>query len=188
MPPTSEIYFFTVLEARGPKSGWLYSWVLVRALFLACRWPCSYCILTWQRLGRAPIFSLINMLINPIRKTPRLSPQQILNVLSYVWLFVTPWTAASRAPLCMGFPTQEYWSGLPFPFPGIFLTHGSKLMSLTSPALAGRFFSTAPLEKPPVTSSNTQYVSFHYQIPSHCRVGVQLHWIWIWLDAWTLSS
>ena len=56
MPPTSEIYFFTVLEAGGPKSGWLYSWVLVRALFLACRWPCSYCILTWQRWGELPSF------------------------------------------------------------------------------------------------------------------------------------
>ena len=25
----------------------------------------------------------------------------------------------------MGFPRQEYWSGLPFPTPGIFLTQGS---------------------------------------------------------------
>ena len=29
--------------------------------------------------------------------------------------FVTPWTAASQAPLSMGFSRQEYWSGLPFP-------------------------------------------------------------------------
>ena len=32
--------------------------------------------------------------------------------------FVTPWTAARQAPLSMGFPRQEYWSGLPFPSPG----------------------------------------------------------------------
>ena len=32
--------------------------------------------------------------------------------------FVTPWTAACQAPLSMGFPGQEYWSGLPFPSPG----------------------------------------------------------------------
>ena len=25
----------------------------------------------------------------------------------------------------MGFPRQEYWSGLPFPFQGIFLTQGA---------------------------------------------------------------
>ena len=27
----------------------------------------------------------------------------------------TPWTVACQAPLSMGFPRQEYWSGLPFP-------------------------------------------------------------------------
>ena len=34
--------------------------------------------------------------------------------LSRVWLFATPWTVAYQAPLPMGFPRQEYWSGLPF--------------------------------------------------------------------------
>ena len=32
--------------------------------------------------------------------------------------FVTPWTVAHQAPLSMGFPRQEYWSGLPFLPPG----------------------------------------------------------------------
>ena len=32
--------------------------------------------------------------------------------------FATPWTVAHRAPLSMGFSSQEYWSGLPFPSPG----------------------------------------------------------------------
>ena len=32
--------------------------------------------------------------------------------------FVTPWTVAHQAPLFMGFPRQECWSGLPFPSPG----------------------------------------------------------------------
>ena len=27
---------------------------------------------------------------------------------------VTPWTIAHQASLSMGFPRQEYWSGLPF--------------------------------------------------------------------------
>ena len=31
--------------------------------------------------------------------------------------FVTPWIVALRAPLSMGFPKQEYWSGLLFPSP-----------------------------------------------------------------------
>ena len=29
-----------------------------------------------------------------------------------------PWTAAHQAPLSMGFPRQQYWSGLPFLPPG----------------------------------------------------------------------
>ena len=32
--------------------------------------------------------------------------------------FETPWTIARQAPLSIGFPRQEYWSGLPFPSPG----------------------------------------------------------------------
>ena len=36
---------------------------------------------------------------------------------SHVWLFATPWTAAYQAPPSMGFSRQEYWSGVPFPFP-----------------------------------------------------------------------
>ena len=34
--------------------------------------------------------------------------------LSCVRLFVTPWTAAYLAPPSMGFPRQEYWSGVPY--------------------------------------------------------------------------
>ena len=32
--------------------------------------------------------------------------------------FATLWTVARQAPLSMGFPREEYWSGLPFPSPG----------------------------------------------------------------------
>ena len=35
-----------------------------------------------------------------------------------VWLFVTPWIVAYKAPLSMEFSRQEYWSGLSFPSPG----------------------------------------------------------------------
>jgi len=50
---------------------------------------------------------------------------------------VTPWTIACQVLLSMGFPRQEYWSGLPFPSPGDFPDPG---IEPTSPALAGRFF------------------------------------------------
>jgi len=46
-----------------------------------------------------------------------ISPNQQVSELespSCVWLFATPWTVASQAPLFMEFSRQEYWSGLPF--------------------------------------------------------------------------
>ena len=39
-------------------------------------------------------------------------------VLSGVQYLATLWTVADQDPLSMGFPKQEYWSGLPFPSPG----------------------------------------------------------------------
>ena len=38
-------------------------------------------------------------------------------VFSHVDSFVTMWTISQQAPLSMGFPRQEYWSGLPLPTP-----------------------------------------------------------------------
>ena len=50
--------------------------------------------------------------------------------LSRVPLLLTPWTAAYQAPLSMGFPRQEYWNGLPFPFPGDLTDPGMEPRSL----------------------------------------------------------
>ena len=41
-----------------------------------------------------------------------------LSCFSRIQLFVILWTVTHRALLSMGFPRQEYWSGLPFPPPG----------------------------------------------------------------------
>ena len=65
-----------------------------------------------------------------------------LLLLSRVQLFATSWTIARQAPLSVGFSRQEYWSGLPFPSQGDLPDPGIELASLTSPALAGRFFTT----------------------------------------------
>ena len=56
--------------------------------------------------------------------------------------FATPWTVACQAFLSMGFPRQEYWSGLTFPSLGHLPDPGIEPMSLASPALAGGFFTT----------------------------------------------
>ena len=71
-----------------------------------------------------------------------LSTYCVAQSLSRIQLFATPWTVARQAPLSMGFPRQEYWSGLPCPPPGI------EPVSLVSPALAGRFFTTELSGKP----------------------------------------
>ena len=60
-------------------------------------------------------------------------------------LFVAPWTVTCQAPLSMGFPRQVYWSGLPIPLPGNLTGPG---IELSSPALAGGFFTTEPPGKP----------------------------------------
>ena len=53
-----------------------------------------------------------------------------------------PWTVAHQAPLSMGFPWEDYWSGLPFPPPGDLPDPGIEPLSSASPALAGGFFTT----------------------------------------------
>ena len=65
----------------------------------------------------------------------------LLSHFSRVQFFVTPWTVARKAPPSMGFPRQEYWSGLPFPPPGDLPDHRD--WSHVS-CLAGGFFTTEP--------------------------------------------
>ena len=68
-----------------------------------------------------------------------------VKLLSYVQLFGTPWTVAYQAPPSMGFPRQEYWSGVPFPSPGDLADPGSEP---GSPALQA---DTLPSEPPEAT-------------------------------------
>ena len=57
----------------------------------------------------------------------------------------TPRTVACQAPLSMGFPRLEYWSGLPFPSPRDLPDPG---IEPASPELAGGFSTTEPSRKP----------------------------------------
>ena len=67
----------------------------------------------------------------------------MLSRFNHVQVFVTPWTAARQAPLSVGFPRQEHWSGLPLPSPGELPSPGIEPVSLVPPALAGGFFATS---------------------------------------------
>ena len=58
--------------------------------------------------------------------------------------FATTWTAAHQDPRSMEFFRQEFWSGLLFPSPGDRFDPGIEPMSPVSPALVGKFFTTAP--------------------------------------------
>ena len=59
----------------------------------------------------------------------------------------------------MGFPRQEYWSGLPFSYPGALHNPGIELTSLVSPALTGDFFATALPGKAKTWSRGRQKMS-----------------------------
>ena len=55
----------------------------------------------------------------------------------------TLWPVVCQSPLSKGFSRQEYWSGLPFPSPRDSLDPGTETLSLKSPMLGSRFFTTS---------------------------------------------
>ena len=57
------------------------------------------------------------------------------------WVFIGSTDAEAETPIL-------WWSELLFPSPGDFPNAGIEPVSLTSPALEGRFLTTAPPEKP----------------------------------------
>ena len=73
----------------------------------------------------------------------------IVFVLSHIWLYVTPSTVGHQAPLSIGFSRQEYWRGLLFPPPGIFLMQGQTCFSCT----ADGFFTPEPTRSWPLPYS-----------------------------------
>ena len=71
-----------------------------------------------------------------------------VQLLSPVQLVATPWTVAQQALLSVEFPRQECLSRVSFPSSGHLPNPGIQPLSLVSPALAGKFFTTEPPEKP----------------------------------------
>ena len=100
--------------------------------FLGC-WECSICwFACWlQEGGRAQLLKEWHGLL--------FSCSVVSNS------FATLWTVAHQAPLSIGFPRQEYWSGLPFPSPEDLPDPG---MEPVSPAFPGGFFPAKTPGKP----------------------------------------
>ena len=90
-----------------------------------------------------------------------------IQLLSWVWLFATPWTEACQAPQSMGFSRQKYWNGLPFPSPGDLSDPGIKAESPPSPELGDGFLSTSTTVWP---SAN------HWGLLGHTGVWTQVLW------------
>ena len=86
--------------------------------------------------------------------------------LSCVQLFATLWTVAHQAPLYMGFSRQEYWSGLPFPYPGDLPDPG---MEPGSPALQA---DSLPLN---YSGSPSMYVCTHTHTHTHTHTYIHIH-------------
>ena len=76
--------------------------------------------------------------------------------------FVTLRTVAHQAPLSLGFPRQEYWSGLPLPAPGDLPNPGIKPASHVSPELADVF----------LTASTTWEILHIFLKKLHSRVSL----------------
>ena len=96
----------------------------------------------------------------------------LLSCFSPTWLFVTPWTLAHQAPLCMGFSRPQYWSGLPCPPSGDLPDPGIKAKSLMSAALAGGFFTTSTTWEAHVYIHIKVYIYIYilFQILFHCSL------------------
>ena len=70
----------------------------------------------------------------------------VLSHFNNVRLCATLWTVARQVPLSTGFSRQEYWNGLPYPPPGDLSDLEIEATSLTSPALAGGFFTISTIK------------------------------------------
>ena len=96
-------------------------------------------------------------------------PTKAVRILDKVWVscsvvsdFVTLWTVTCQAPLSMGFPRQEYWSGLPFPSPGDL---PNPVIKLGSPILQA----DSLLSEPPSKSIYTPLILFNSpSLHHHC--------------------
>ena len=70
------------------------------------------------RIGRAVLTMTSELGQGSEPTLPPWTAVTVAELLNRGRLFAAPWIVVHQAPLSIGFPKQEYWSGLPFPSPG----------------------------------------------------------------------
>ena len=114
------------LQSKGLKSLLQHhSW---KALVL---WGSAFFVVQFSHPYRTTGKTIALTLWIFVGKVMSLLFNMLSRLLSCVQLYANPWTVACQAPLSMEFSRQEYWSGLPFPFPGDLLDPGIKPKSPT---------------------------------------------------------
>ena len=83
------------------------------------------------------------LLRRPMASKSQQADIPVVSRFNQVQLFAILWTIDHQAPLSMGFPRPEHWSGLPCPPPGDLPDPETEPMSFMSPALTGRLFTTS---------------------------------------------
>ena len=123
---------------------WLTECVCLQTIAQREGWTCSGHILTDPQCVDLRSQTRCSTEMTPGEKDRlqgevRLGPLSSFHILNYCFcclvakpcqLFPTPWTVAPQAPLSMGFSSQEYWSGFPFPSPGDLPDSGIKCLWL----------------------------------------------------------
>ena len=112
-----------VLEWRDSWQQWCFKGVGVNYLGLGFQWKKHLLKMGTKKLTFSTQWAKNSefILVNATSFRKKLFIKYALPLcaeLNRVRPFMTPWTVAHQAPLSTGFSGQEYWSGLPFPYPG----------------------------------------------------------------------
>ena len=94
--------------------------------------------------------------ITRVKKSDDILCSCVLSRFSCIQHFATLWTVAHQAPLSMGFPRQQYWSGLPCPLPGDLSDPRIRTQVSCSSYTAARFCTAEPPGSPDIMGPQSQ--------------------------------
>ena len=100
--------------------------------------------------------------------------------------FTNPWIVACQAPLSMGFPRQEYWSGLPFPTPAA--AAATKLLQ-SCPTLCDPIDGSPPGSPVPgiFQARTLEWVAISFSNAWKWKVKAKSLSVWLLVTPWTAA-